>query len=470
VGKGAVALAIGGVVSLLSIAGGARADELLFHGNAGGAHALGDPQQREFGFGGEGAFALEVPFGRYVGGEVLVGGILLSKGSPPLDPKLAQQALGTAGYGGLGLRVHPMGGSRDSGLWLDGWAGGTETGNLFRFTFGARVGYDFRVNDGRLDVGPYVGYTQIIQPSDELRPDDAHILSVGLAFGLGRSPIAPKRGDRDKDGIFDDEDACPDVPGIRTPDPKTNGCPPAKARNDRDHDTVFDDEDACPDVPGIRTDNPRTNGCPRKDTDGDGVYDDEDACPSVPGVRTTDPKTNGCPRPDRDNDSIYDDEDACPDVPGVRTTDPKTNGCPAGDEHVHMEGDKIVLDEVILFDSDSPRVRHISWSIVERVARFILANPDVLEINIQGHADAVGTEQHNLYLSRERAESVRRLLIQYGVDQARVTAQAFGKTHLKVETVKAEQANRRVEFFVTRARAKANVLTPQSSAEKGGGP
>ena len=42
-------------------------------------------------------------------------------------------------------------------------------------------------------------------------------------------------------------DACPDVPGVKTDDPKTNGCPP-----DRDHDGIPDSEDACPDTPGVR--------------------------------------------------------------------------------------------------------------------------------------------------------------------------------------------------------------------------
>jgi hypothetical protein len=32
--------------------------------------------------------------------------------------------------------------------------------------------------------------------------------------------------DRDKDHVTDSKDACPDVPGIRTKDPRTNGCPP----------------------------------------------------------------------------------------------------------------------------------------------------------------------------------------------------------------------------------------------------
>ncbi|MCC6669201.1 MAG: transporter, partial [Polyangiaceae bacterium] len=47
----------------------------------------------------------------------------------------------------------------------------------------------------------------------------------------------PPPADRDGDGIYDREDACPDVPGVRTDDPKTNGCPPP---SDRDKDTIID--------------------------------------------------------------------------------------------------------------------------------------------------------------------------------------------------------------------------------------
>lgn len=145
-------------------------------------------------------------------------------------------------------------------------------------------------------------------------------------FGIEWAPGVMK-ADRDNDGVPDNEDACPDVPGVRTNDPKTNGCP--LAPSDRDRDGIPDDQDACPDVPGVQTMDPKTNGCPPPppDRDGDGVPDSEDACPDIPGVRTNDPKTNGCPS-DRDHDTILDSEDACPDVPGVRTTDPKTNGCP----------------------------------------------------------------------------------------------------------------------------------------------
>jgi outer membrane protein OmpA-like peptidoglycan-associated protein len=58
--------------------------------------------------------------------------------------------------------------------------------------------------------------------------------------------------DGDADGIADDIDRCPDLPG-----PKENfGCP----WPDRDGDRVADKDDRCPDEPGTV----ESNGCPRR--------------------------------------------------------------------------------------------------------------------------------------------------------------------------------------------------------------
>jgi outer membrane protein OmpA-like peptidoglycan-associated protein len=270
-----------------------------------------------------------------------------------------------------------------------------------------------------------------------------------------------ERLDRDGDGIPDDVDACPDVRGIATGDPRTNGCP----RADRDGDGVFDEEDACPDEAGVATRDPRTNGCPRPDRDHDGVFDDEDACPDIAGVRTTNPRTNGCPLSDRDNDTILDEKDACPDVPGVHTDDPKTDGCPAAGDQVHLVGDTIVLDDILHFENDSPRIPHASWPICKKVADFLKANPDVLEIDIEGHADETGTSAHNLILSHNRAQSVKRLLVMFGVEQERITTHSYGETRPKVPGHAEEQhrQNRRVEFTVTRSRARAAELKPAAA-------
>ena len=58
---------------------------------------------------------------------------------------------------------------------------------------------------------------------------------------------------------------------------------------DRDKDGVLDKDDLCPDVPGPK----ENDGCPWPDTDGDGILDKDDACPTVPGL----PEYNGCPKP-----------------------------------------------------------------------------------------------------------------------------------------------------------------------------
>jgi OOP family OmpA-OmpF porin len=417
----------GGVVALATaFASRARADEPQLHGELGLAHALGNPQQREYGFGAGANVAGELTFGKIFGVQAEVSFLGLADGSPPSNPAFANHGAGFD-FGAMGgVRLHPFARSRVAGLWLDGNVGIAVTGGAARASFDSHVGYDFRVGHGRLDLGPFLGYTQVFQPDDTLRPEDAHVALVGLHVALGAPlPTVLVRTDRDADGVFDDEDACPDEAGIRTNDPKTNGCP----RGDRDHDFVFDDEDACPDIQG---------------------------------VRTNDPKTNGCPRSDRDNDTVFDDEDACPDIPGIRTTDPKTNGCPAAGDQVRLEGDKLVLDEIIHFDTDSPRIRHASWALCKKVADFIQANPDVLEIDIEGHADETGTSAHNLVLSRDRANAVKTLIVKYGVDAKRITTHAYGETRPKVPGHAEEQLkqNRRVEFTVTRSRARATELKP----------
>lgn len=454
----------------------ARADEVRVHGLLGGSHAVGGSQQRELGFGALGGLALEWPPSHLVGLQLGVEGVVLGKGKDPVDPSLAPRSTGVALLTTVGIRLHP---AQIAGLWADVDGGLAATGGLARPTLGAHLGYDFRAGKGRLDVGPFVGYSQIFQSDSELRPDDARILSVGAHVGLGA--VEKREQDRDHDRVLDSVDACPDTPGVGTHDPRTNGCA------DRDRDTLFDVEDACPDVAGERSADPRDNGCPPADTDGDGELDRVDACPNERGVHSQDPKANGCPKDsdrdgvldmddacvdvpgekssnpklngcpkDTDRDGIPDTEDACPSIPGRKTDDPKTTGCPDSHENIRLERDEILLPDIILFDTDSPRVRHVSWPLVKRLAEFIDKTPDILEVSIQGHADATGSAAHNLRLSRERAESVKRLLVKYGVDKDRILAEAFGISRPRIKTSNAEQQNRRVEFLVTRTRPQAD--------------
>jgi len=64
---------------------------------------------------------------------------------------------------------------------------------------------------------------------------------------------------------------------------------------------------------------------------------------------------------------------------------------------------------------------------------------------IEGHTDAVGSDESNLVLSDERAASVANVLTDvYGIPPENLATQGYGERYLKVQTLGPEQQNRRV--------------------------
>jgi OOP family OmpA-OmpF porin len=254
-------------------------------------------------------------------------------------------------------------------------------------------------------------------------------------------PPPPPPPDRDHDGVIDDEDACPDTAGVKTDDPKTNGCPP-----DRDKDGVLDDVDACPDTPGIKTDDPKTNGCP-SDRDKDGIVDDADACPDTPGIKTDDPKTNGCPDPDRDKDGIANEKDACPDVAGPSNPDPTKNGCP----QAYIQEGQIKIRDKVKFATASAAIvaGKDSEDVLQAVLKILVDHPDI-KVRIEGHTDNVAWPELNRVLSKNRAQSVVYWLVKHGIDPSRLTSAGFGPDRPidNNATYEGRRNNRRVEFHI----------------------
>jgi outer membrane protein OmpA-like peptidoglycan-associated protein len=238
------------------------------------------------------------------------------------------------------------------------------------------------------------------------------------------------------------------VPGVKTDDPQTNGCPPPEAPPpDRDHDGILDADDACPDVPGVKTDDPKTNGCP-PDRDHDGILDADDACPDVPGIKTDDPKTNGCPPadPDRDKDGIPNEQDACPDTPGPKNADPKKNGCPVA----AIVGKQIVILEQVKFATGSAKILPASDTVLSAVLAVLMSHTEIASLRVEGHTDNVGSAAMNKDLSARRAASVVSWLIHQGVAGNRLTSAGFGMERPidTNATPEGRQNNRRVEFHI----------------------
>lgn len=195
---------------------------------AGGAHAVGGTQQNEFGTGGTGAGTVELPATSRLGVQATAGAFVLSKGEAPKDAAIAETSTGAAFLGTLGVRLRAYGATRVAGPWIDGNVGVAHTGDLTRPAFDAHLGWDVRVSrTSRVDVGPFVGYTQVFQPNDNLRSSDARILSAGIAISLGAKerarPAEPPSAEKplppppppmpiieDHDGLADATDVCKD--------------------------------------------------------------------------------------------------------------------------------------------------------------------------------------------------------------------------------------------------------------------
>jgi len=286
--------------------------------------------------------------------------------------------------------------------------------------------------------------------------------------------------DRDKDGILDANDKCPDIMGIELFD----GCP----ENDSDGDGVTNDKDNCPNIAGdarfsgcLDSDNDgisdfhdkcpnikgslTTAGCP--DSDGDGVSDDKDKCPVIAGL----PVNEGCPDsdndgvpdqkdncifeagtlelngcPDKDKDGIGDKNDRCPDVFGVKELD----GCPATTiVPTRLKALVFASKKGIQFETGSAVLKSISYNILNQISDELKVNTK-LQFIIQGHTDNKGNEAKNIALSRNRAKAVANYLIKKGINAKRITSEGYGgsKPIAENKTEKGRALNRRVDLII----------------------
>lgn len=263
---------------------------------------------------------------------------------------------------------------------------------------------------------------------------------------IGERPDPRQRGcplhDRDHDGFGDEVDACPTRPAGDDPDPRRMGCP----SNDRDGDGVSDDEDTCPlEAAGERPD-PRARGCPLRDGDHDGVSDEDDVCPLEPAGNHPDGERRGCPRPDIDGDGILNARDACPEERGPHSNDPATNGCP----RVYVTADRVVITQQPRFAVDRDVILPASVPLLVEVSAVFESHPELTRVEVRGHTDDVGDDAHNMDLSQRRAESIRTWLLAHGVAPSRISARGLGETTPIADnhTPAGRASNRRVEFVV----------------------
>lgn len=260
-----------------------------------------------------------------------------------------------------------------------------------------------------------------------------------IGFGIAGSLSNPKRkahnkvipasaskqiSDTDNDGIYDNVDACPTIPGII----KFNGCP------DSDNDGIQDIDDKCPSQFGLE----RYQGCPVPDTDNDGINDEEDQCIQIPGIR----EYRGCPIPDTDGDGITDLLDECVTVKG-----PINNkGCPLDSKTVQNSLND--LSKAIYFKTGSAQLLTASFPPLDSILSILNNNPEI-HLRIEGHTDNVGMETYNIKLSQDRAKAVLDYLTRHNISSKRLISKGYGSKQPIADnkTLDGRAENRRVELI-----------------------
>lgn len=359
-------------------------------------------------------------------------------------------------------------------------------------------GIRFDVNNNTaIDVelslySPYSDYIDgVSEAGNPDKKDWYYIASIGLAKKIGKK-------DTDGDGIIDEEDACPQVPGDLSakgcPDAdgdtledsedicpfiagkvELNGCPDTDGDGladisdecpnikgtvngcpDKDEDGVKDEEDKCPEIPGGIA----THGCP--DKDGDGIFDSADNCPEVAGKA----EFAGCPYLDSDKDGVPDDSDDCPTVYG------KMKGCPDADDDGVMDANDKCPNQVgpisnngcpeieqqekeqidfaikgVKFETASAVIKRTSYSTLDNIVDIMKKYP-YYSLRIAGHTDNRGNDDANLKLSKNRAKACLDYLVSKGISTDRIDSEGYGETQPIADnnTALGRSQNRRVSF------------------------
>jgi outer membrane protein OmpA-like peptidoglycan-associated protein len=109
----------------------------------------------------------------------------------------------------------------------------------------------------------------------------------------------------------------------------------------------------------------------------------------------------------------------------------------------------IVLGAEVLFETNKSTLRSEHFETLSPIVDYLLSHRE-RSMKISGHTDNVGSEAHNLKLSKQRADVVAEYLVSNGVDIDRVETFGLGSTKpIAVNTTDdGRKKNRRVELLI----------------------
>jgi outer membrane protein OmpA-like peptidoglycan-associated protein len=119
------------------------------------------------------------------------------------------------------------------------------------------------------------------------------------------------------------------------------------------------------------------------------------------------------------------------------------------DDLVTLSTSKKLVTHAVNFDVNGYDVKEESKPFLRQLADWMNNNKSA-RLEISGHTDASGNGKANVELSQKRADSIKDLLVSFGISEDRLTTKGFGATKpmYSNETEEGKAGNRRVEFCV----------------------
>ena len=196
------------------------------------------------------------------------------------------------------------------------------------------------------------------------------------------------------------------------------------------------------------------------DADRDGIADVDDVCPDTSEDRDAFEDIDGCPEADNDHDRVNDAGDKCPNEPETFNGFEDDDGCPDRGRVVVTESSLEVLD-MVYFAKGSDAIKQESAPILDAVAATLRGNPDIVKVEVGGHASDDESEAWGL--ASRRASAVRQALIQRGVESRRLVIVPYGTTRPLDQRIAdaARSKNRRVDFLIAQRQEVVNAPPPR---------
>jgi len=110
----------------------------------------------------------------------------------------------------------------------------------------------------------------------------------------------------------------------------------------------------------------------------------------------------------------------------------------------------ISIGDEILFDFNSYELNDIAKKALSEIKRIIIDKSKFRSIIVEGYTDDIGSEQYNLKLSLNRANSVKLYFTKIGVDSQYLITKGCGFANPKVPNIDDEsrRKNRRIEMAI----------------------